>query len=88
MSHSQALGSATYPSYSPDAITQNLSELFIRTCSVTFGGRIGNLMDVTSNSINPKSHDGKNISDLEKDKIHRAIKEVEDKIALLKISIK
>ena len=55
---------------------------------INIGGRIGNLMDVTSNSINPKSHDGKNISDLEKDKIHRAIKEVEDKIALLKISIK
>jgi len=55
---------------------------------INIGGRIGNLMDVTSNSINPKSHDGKNISDLEKDKIHRAIKEVEDKMALLKISIK
>lgn len=55
---------------------------------INIGGRIGNLMDVTSSSINPKSHDGKNISDLEKDKIHRAIKEVEDKIALLKISIK
>lgn len=55
---------------------------------INIGGRIGNLMDVTSNSINPKSHDGKNISDLEKDKIHRAIKEVEDKMALLKISLK
>ena len=55
---------------------------------INIGGRIGNLMDVTSSSINPKSHDGKNISDLEKDKIHRAIKEVEDKMALLKISIK
>ena len=55
---------------------------------INIGGRIGNLMDVTSNSINPKSHYGKNIIYLEKDKIHRAIKEVEDKMALLKISLK
>ena len=55
---------------------------------INIGGRIGNLMDVTNNSIDPKGHDGKNISDLEKDKIHRAIKEVEEKMARLKISIK
>jgi hypothetical protein len=55
---------------------------------INIGGRIGNLMDVTSNSINPKSHGGKNISDLEKDKIHKAIIEVEEKIAQLKLSVK
>lgn len=55
---------------------------------INIGGRIGNLMDVTSNSINPKSHDGKNISDLEKDKIHKAIIEVEEKITQLKLSVK
>jgi hypothetical protein len=55
---------------------------------INIGGRIGNLMDITSESLNPNSQDGKNISDNEKDKIHKAIKEVEEKMARLKISIK
>ena len=55
---------------------------------INIGGRIGNLMDITSESLNPNSQDGKNISAKEKDKIHKAIKEVEEKMARLKISIK
>ena len=55
---------------------------------INIGGRIGNLMDVTSESLNPNSQDGRNISDKEKDEIHKAIKEVEEKMARLKISIK
>jgi hypothetical protein len=55
---------------------------------INIGGRIGNLMDVTSESLNPNSQDGKNISDKEKDEIHKAIKEVEEKMARLKLSIK
>ena len=55
---------------------------------INIGGRIGNLMDITSESLNPYSQDGKNISAKEKDKIHKAIKEVEEKMARLKISIK
>ena len=36
ISHSHARGSATYPSYSPAAMTQNFYELFIRTYSLPF----------------------------------------------------
>ena len=52
------------------------------------GGRIGNLMDVTEEAINPDSQKGKEISNKEKDKIFNAISEVEKKIAKLKLSIK
>ena len=52
------------------------------------GGRIGNLMDVTEQAINPDSQKGKEISNKEKDKIFNAISEVEKKIAKLKLSIK
>ena len=55
---------------------------------INIGGRIGNLMDVTKESISPDSHDGENISAKEKDEIHKAIKEVEEKMARLKLSIK
>ena len=52
------------------------------------GGRIGNLMDVTEQAINPGSQKGEEISNKEKDKIFNAISEVEKKIAKLKLSIK
>ena len=52
------------------------------------GGRIGNLMDVTEQAINPDSQKGEEISNKEKDKIFNAISEVEKKIAKLKLSIK
>ena len=55
---------------------------------INIGGRIGDLMDVTNESLDPKSHSGEKISDIEKDKIHKAIKEVEEKMARLKLSIK
>jgi hypothetical protein len=45
-------------------------------------------MDVTNESLDPKSHSGEKISDIEKDKIHKAIKEVEEKMARLKLSVK
>ena len=31
---------------------------------INIGGRIGNLMDITSESLNPNSQDGKNIMSL------------------------
>ncbi len=52
------------------------------------GGRIGNLMDVTEQAISPDSQKGEEFSNKEKDKIFRAISEVEKKIAKLKLSIK
>ena len=52
------------------------------------GGRIGNLMDITQEAINPEGHEGSTITDQEKQKIFKAISEVEEKIAKLKISVK
>jgi len=55
---------------------------------LNIGGRIGNLMDVAQNALDPDSPDGIEISTKEKDNIYRAISEVEEKIAKLKLSIK
>ena len=52
------------------------------------GARIGDLMEVTEKAMDPNSPGGSTISKQEKDKIYKAIKEVEDKIASLKLSIK
>ena len=62
---------------------ENISNVLIN-----IGGRIGNLMDVTQDAIDPAGLQGKNISPGEKDKILRAISEVEEKIAKLKLSVK
>jgi hypothetical protein len=45
-------------------------------------------MDVAQDAINPAGHQGENISPTEKDKILKAISEVEEKIAKLKLSVK
>ena len=55
---------------------------------INIGGRIGKLMDVTHQSMDPKSQDWENISNVEKEKIYKAIKEVEEKMARLKLSVK
>ena len=52
------------------------------------GGRIGNLMDVTEQATSPESQKGTEISTKEKDNIFKAISEVEEKIAKLKLSVK
>ena len=62
---------------------ENISNVLIN-----IGGRIGNLMDVTQDAINPAGAQGENISLTEKDKILKATSEVEDKIAKLKLSVK
>ena len=62
---------------------ENISNVLIN-----IGGRIGNLMDVTQDAINPAGHQGENISPTEKDKILKATSEVEEKIAKLKLSVK
>ena len=52
------------------------------------GGRIGNLMDVTEQATSPESQKGAEISSKEKDNIFKAISEVEEKVAKLKLSVK
>ena len=55
---------------------------------IKIGGRVGNLMDKTHDAMSPDSPMGKEISKNEKDQIYKAINEVEEKIAKLKLSIK
>ena len=55
---------------------------------INIGGRIGNLMDITQEAINPASPQGSSISEQEKQKIFKAVSEVEEKIAKLKLSVK
>ena len=52
------------------------------------GGRVGDLMDVVQDAMNPNSALGKDLSKKEKDLINKSIIELEEKIAKLKISIK
>ena len=51
------------------------------------GERLGRLMGVTEKALDPSSPGGSAISKEEKDKIYKALKEVEEKIASLKKSI-
>ena len=53
-----------------------------------FGGRVGDLMDVVQEAMNPDSPLGKDLSKKEKDLIFKSIIELEEKIAKLKMSIK
>ena len=55
---------------------------------IKIGGRVGNLMDTTHDAMSPDGPMGKEISKTEKDQIYKAINEVEEKIAKLKLSIK
>ena len=52
------------------------------------GGRVGDLMDVVQEAMNPDSALGKDLSKEEKDLINKSIIELEEKIAKLKTSIK
>ena len=52
------------------------------------GGRVGNLMDVVQEAMDPDSPLGKDLSKKEKDLISKSIIELEEKIAKLKMSIK
>ena len=62
---------------------ENISNVLIN-----IGGRIGNLMDITQEAIGPSGPAGSNISKKEKQKIFKAVSEVDEKIAKLKLSIK
>ena len=52
------------------------------------GGRVGDLMDVVQEAMNPDSALGKDLSKKEKDLINKSIIELEEKIAKLKVSLK
>ena len=55
---------------------------------INIGGRIGNLMDITQEAIEPSGPRGSNITKEEKQKIFKAVSEVDEKMAKLKLSIK
>ena len=60
----------------------------ISSVLINIGGRIGNLMDITQEAIDPTSPHGSSITEQEKQKIFKAVSEVEEKIAKLKLSVK
>ena len=62
---------------------ENLEQTLLKV-----GGRVGDLMDVVQEAMNPDSALGKDLSKKEKDHINKSIIELEEKIAKLKISIK
>lgn len=79
-----------------DNFTLNLDKEFkkindyenISNTLLKIGGRIGNLMDITTEAIHPESPDGELISKIERDQIFKAISDLEEKIAKLKLSIR
>ena len=54
---------------------------------INIGSRIGRLMETTQKAVDPEGEEGQNLSQKEKDQIHKAIKEVEDKILNLKMIV-
>ncbi len=79
-----------------DAISTNLHEIMnqanyfenINSILMNIGGRLGDIMDLTESALDPKSDLGASLSKNEKDKIHKAISLLEEKIKNLKISAK
>ena len=55
---------------------------------INIGGRVGNLMDVTQKATDPSSEQGATVSEAEKQKIFKAVSQLEEKIAKLKLSVK
>ena len=62
---------------------ENLENILLKV-----GGRVGDLMDVVQEAMNPESALGKDLSIKERDLISKSIIKLEEKIAKLKISIK
>tara|TARA_Y100000389_G_scaffold120713_1_gene118081 strand:+ start:1334 stop:1789 length:456 start_codon:yes stop_codon:yes gene_type:complete len=62
---------------------ENLENILLKV-----GGRVGDLMDVVQEAMNPESSLGKDLSIKERDLISKSIIKLEEKIAKLKISIK
>lgn len=62
---------------------ENLENILLKV-----GGRVGDLMDVVQEAMNPESSLGKDLSIKERNLISKSIIKLEEKIAKLKISIK
>ena len=62
---------------------ENLENILLKV-----GGRVGDLMDVVQETMNPESALGKDLSMKERDLISKSIIKLEEKIAKLKLSIK
>jgi len=77
--HQAIIDKAMQQMGSGNSVTQSLLHM---------GARIGKLMEVTEKATDPESPGGSSIDKNEKDKIYKALKEVEDKISALKLAIK
>ena len=69
--------------FNKDNLYENIANTLIK-----MGGRVGNLMDISQDALSPNSEIGEEISKQERNRIYKAINEVEEKIAKLKLSIK
>ena len=69
--------------FNKDNLYENIANTLIK-----MGGRVGNLMDISQDALSPNSEIGEEISKQERDRIYKAINEVEEKIAKLKLSMK
>ena len=67
--------------------TESNQEFSVSHSLMQIVARIGNLSDVTEKALDPKSQSGVNLSKQEKDKIYKALKEVEGKMAALKKAV-
>ena len=54
---------------------------------INIGAKIGRLMETTQKAIADQSDQGKNLSQKEKQSIHKSIDEVEEKILQLKVIV-
>tara|TARA_B110000971_G_scaffold153351_1_gene156606 strand:- start:412 stop:867 length:456 start_codon:yes stop_codon:yes gene_type:complete len=69
--------------FNKDNLYENIANTLIK-----MGGRVGNLMDISQDALSPNSEIGEEISKQERNRIYKAINEVEEKIAKLKLSMK
>tara|TARA_B100000795_G_C22609931_1_gene364687 strand:- start:3 stop:458 length:456 start_codon:yes stop_codon:yes gene_type:complete len=69
--------------FNKDNLYENIANTLIK-----MGGRVGNLMDISQDALSANSEIGEEISNQERDRIYKAINEVEEKIAKLKLSMK
>jgi hypothetical protein len=69
------------------ALTSGKNLENITTSLIDTGARIGRLMEVTKLALDANSSAGKAISKMEKEQIYKSIRDVEEKISNLKLSI-
>ena len=67
--------------------TESNQEFSVSQSLMQIVARIGNLSDVTEKALDPNSQSGINLSKHEKDKIYKALKDVEGKLSDLKKAV-